>query len=85
MRGEENPARAFLFGFSHTATGTALAAWARLSEPSDVPASELEGRGAEVGREEVEARAGWGCVGKEVDAEAGESEATVASADRDEE
>lgn len=84
MRGEEKPAHAFPFGFSDTATGTVLAAWARHAESSDVPASELEGRGAEVGGEEVNARAGWGCVGKEVDAEAGESEATVASADRDE-
>lgn len=72
MRGEEKPALAFPFGFSDTVTGTALAAWARHAESSDVPASELEGCGAEVGREEVVA-------------EAGESEATVASADRDEE
>lgn len=76
---------AFPFGFSDTVTGTALAAWARLAESPGVPARELEGCGAEVGREEVEARAGWGCVGEAVDAEAGESEATVASADRDEE
>lgn len=83
MRGEEKQALAFPFGFLDTAT--ALAAWARLTESPGVPASELEGCGAEVGREEVDARAGWGCVGKEVDAEAGESEAAVASADRDEE
>lgn len=85
MRGEEKQALAFPFGLSDTATGTALAARARLAESPGVPASELEGCGAEVGREEVDARVGWGCVGKEVDAEAGESEATVASADRDEE
>lgn len=44
----------------------------------------MNGDGAEFGWEEVEARVGWACVGKDADADAGEGETTVAGADRDE-